>query len=189
MKNFYGFLWVSVLLFQGAAFASPVSKESTRTYDVQGETIEQILQSIQQNGIEESDGTVCAAHTEWNIHWDLQYFPKSESACGLNSYKVSVDTEYQFPHLATQNISSPVGFQWQRFMEALTLHEKGHHDLGLQAASDIEGMFEHLGDFPNCKELELSANKEAQKIIRAYRKKEKIYDEETQHGKTQGAVL
>ena len=190
MRSFFFMSLCTAMLWSIPAFSKPALQEKTEFYDIQGTTTKQLLQAIVENGFEEKDGSICAAHTDWRVNWDLKYFPQGDQACALTDFKVSVTAEYLLPQFSNiENAPADLKQKWQTFIHALTFHEQGHKDLAVQAAGDIEAAFKNLPPESNCNELRQSANAEAEKIIRGYRKKEKQYDIDTDHGKTQGAVL
>ena len=79
--------------------------------------------------------------------------------------------------------------KFNAYYAALLLHEKGHKESGVLAATEIEETLLSLPEKSNCDELEVIANKKARNIIRKFNKKDIVYDYKTQHGETQGAVI
>lgn len=79
--------------------------------------------------------------------------------------------------------------EWNRFLEAVWRHERGHARHGLAARRDAERILRNLGVFPSCEELEASANTAIDQVFNKWRARDRAYDRETNHGASQGATL
>ena len=75
------------------------------------------------------------------------------------------------------------------YLIALRQHELGHFELAKDAAEGIDAEIRALPAMPTCKQLEMVANERGNRLLKEVRRKEKQYDADTQHGKTQGAWL
>ena len=75
------------------------------------------------------------------------------------------------------------------YLIALRQHELGHFELAKDAAERIDAQIRTLPAMPTCKQLETAANERGNRQLEEVRRKEKQYDANTQHGKTQGAWL
>jgi predicted secreted Zn-dependent protease len=77
--------------------------------------------------------------------------------------------------------------QWQRYVAALTRHEQGHRQHGVDAAHEIDNAIGTLPPTGNCDALGTKANAAGSDIIRKYNQRDLDYDRDTRHGATQGA--
>ena len=75
------------------------------------------------------------------------------------------------------------------YLVALRQHELGHFELAKDAAERIDAAIRTLPAMASCKLLEAAANERGNRLLEEVRHKEKQYDADTQHGKTQGAWL
>ena len=75
-------------------------------------------------------------------------------------------------------------------MDSLIFHELGHADIARNARKEIQKTVDEkewvAKDEPALKKM---LAKHCQTIVEDYRKKEDEYDADTDHGRTQGAVL
>jgi predicted secreted Zn-dependent protease len=74
-------------------------------------------------------------------------------------------------------------------MSALKVHEKGHADIGRDAARAVEQRLRELGSFPDCPLLEAAVKEAGNGVIAEFSKRELGYDLRTAHGVTQGATF
>jgi predicted secreted Zn-dependent protease len=79
--------------------------------------------------------------------------------------------------------------EWDRFIGALWVHERGHAEHGIRAANDIKAKLEGLPPEANCEAAGARANAAAQEILAQYAGIDVDYDRQTEGGKTQGASL
>ena len=126
------------------------------------------------------------AHTRWHVQWRFRW-TEGAGGCRFTSVNVDLRTEITLPRL---NGASPQqAALFERFMPALREHETGHHRIAQEAARAIDARLRGMPAMDTCPALEAQANREAERILERYREKERQYDRDTGHGKTQGAWL
>ena len=86
-------------------------------------------------------------------------------------------------------VGSDIRSSFDKYYKALLKHEKEHKNSGLYAARDIEKEILSLGAFNNCQKLEKIANNKGKNIIEKYNKRDKDYDQRTDHGRTEGVNI
>jgi predicted secreted Zn-dependent protease len=74
-------------------------------------------------------------------------------------------------------------------MEKLITHEEGHASLAEVGAQSVYETIVALPASPTCEALGEAANAAAQEKMDELKKRQQAYDDETGHGKTQGAVF
>jgi len=74
-------------------------------------------------------------------------------------------------------------------MAALVHHETGHREMALQTAEALVREVNAILPAPTCLELDREIKRVCNKRIDWFRKETEAYDEGTEHGATQGAVL
>ncbi len=79
--------------------------------------------------------------------------------------------------------------RWRRYLDALWVHESGHRDNGLRAASEIGELPPKLPLAVTCEVAEAAANAAAREVLARYRAQDEQYDDDTRHGQEQGAVF
>ncbi|BDX06187.1 DUF922 domain-containing protein [Planctobacterium marinum] len=127
--------------------------------------------------------------TQWSIN-PLYRFRQLSGSCYVSQHLVELNIVMTLPELLPQSQASEAQIQqFNRFYEALLVHEEGHKALGVKAANEVD---EYLG-MPNisetCETLQIRVNEEISALIQKYKQLNEQYDVETQHGKTQGAVV
>ena len=93
------------------------------------------------------------------------------------------------PKLAASHKKKDIEKKFNTYYSALLLHEKGHKESGVLAATEIENILLSLPEKSNCDELGAIAKQKAKNIIRKFKKKDIVYDYKTDHGRTQGAEI
>lgn len=136
--------------------AEPTIRVVTKYYEISGTSVRALKKQMKRRG---PNGYW--AYTKWYVRWS--------SDC-----KVELKITYTYPKLRDPNsVPLPVRQKFQTMVEKLTLHEKGHGQHGIEAASEISAA--------HCKK--------AKKIIQKWAAQDKRYDAETRHGITQGVRL
>ncbi|HEX5600830.1 MAG TPA: DUF922 domain-containing Zn-dependent protease [Hyphomicrobiaceae bacterium] len=164
------------------------AQETIKYYDVRGSTIEELRREVYSRGPYDSTGQRFAGWAEWRIRWwfDREQVPQG---CKISRAVTETDIEYTLPRWVDADNAQPeLRERWNRFLEALTLHEQGHGELARALAAEIEFAIRNLPPEPTCEELDRKVNELANRMILEDRTQE-AYDLVTGHGQTQGAVF
>src|SRR5690606_7711506 len=164
------------------------AQETIKDYDVRGSTIEELRREVYSRGPYDSTGQRFAGWAEWRIRWwfDREQVPQG---CKVSRAVTETDIEYTLPRwVEAANAPEELRETWNRFVEALTVHEQGHGDLARALAAEIEFAIRNLPPEPTCEELDRKVNELANRMILEDRTQE-AYDLATGHGQTQGAVF
>lgn len=171
-----------------AYLGSSRALETIKYYDVRGSSIEELRRDVFTRGPYDSSGRRFAGWAEWRIQWrfDRKEIPQG---CAIANAVVEAHVNYTLPRWVDAD-DTPIELQdtWNRFLEALTLHEQGHGQLARELASEIEFAIKSLPPEPTCDELDRSVNVLANRMIREDKSQE-AYDLATGHGRTQGAAF
>lgn len=125
--------------------------------------------------------------TKWYVKWNYRWFEQPDGRCKITSVTTKYTSSIKLPQLAGADSAQEQAFN--NYLSALRTHELGHYDIGKQAADVIDNGIASLPEMSSCKELEATANGLGNQVLDEYRAKEKQYDADTGHGKTQGAWL
>jgi predicted secreted Zn-dependent protease len=79
--------------------------------------------------------------------------------------------------------------EWNQYLIALRLHEVGHQQHGIDAATEVLQRLDSFPSYASCKSLETAAQTAAQAIIQQFNQRDVAYDRTTKYGYTQGAVF
>lgn len=173
----------------GPPLPEPVVRESTRHYTLRGATIEQLERQIGMRGVPHPSGLRMAAGTSWYVEWTYPY-SKAFGVCGTGPITTTITITTRLPKWnPPPDVSNEMIARWNAYLAALQLHEKGHRDIGVQAARAVAKQLATLAPQRSCEQMEQVADVEAERVIAEARSVELRYDQSTNHGATQGARL
>ncbi len=188
--------WASVLLgasliclvLISGAWGQPSLRISTHPYTITGTTATELRQQMNRFGPMGQSGRRFDAYTKWYIQWRFRYAGDGR-VCRITQLTLNTDITYTMPRWMNVN-QAPQSLQrhWQRYYQALKLHEDGHANHGKAATQEIWQQLPRLAQ-ATCDQLEQLTNQTAQAIINRYAEKDREYDRQTDHGRTQGAVF
>lgn len=127
------------------------------------------------------------AETNWQIKYkyNSQYNVK---LCKVDTVSVDLDVEYIMPQVSN-SVPAKIKHKFKRFYKKLLTHEQTHKNNGLKAAKEIERKIRAKSQEKNCDILNSKIKKMADSIISKYARLDRLYDERTQHGRSEGLVV
>lgn len=173
------------------AFAQRVDiQERIEFYGIQGRTPEQLVREMQTKGPPSAfGGPGYFARAEQYFTWDLS-FDVDDGVCEIDSYSVNVDMLYTLPKWTDQERGrSRLVKYWEQFEKNVFTHEQGHGDIALEVGVDISKAIAAIGPAETCDELISQAEPSIEAVMKNANARQRSYDKETQHGKTQGAFF
>lgn len=126
-------------------------------------------------------------YTEWYVKWSWRHRFEADGRCRITSVDVALTGSMLLPRLTGGTVRQNTVFD--RYLTSLREHEEGHRRIAQEAARDIERTLLSLPEYPDCRRLEAEANARARARLDEHVEREKSYDRDTGHGRTQGAVL
>jgi predicted secreted Zn-dependent protease len=170
--------------------ATPRAKvtEKFNLYEIDGSTPDELRAQMKRNGTTWNDGKVYAALTTW----DIRYHYEIKSLNGryyLDSITTDVDIVFHLPRLVPQKASEQLAASWNDYLTHLKTHEYGHRDIAVGIGEEIYQVLSSLGSAPSRKELDETATKLVRAKFQQLKQAQVDYDQETHHGKLQGAIL
>ena len=177
------------LLGMAAPAAAEVSEKlDTVYYEVRAETRHNLLALLNEASPVRVNGKVFHAYTSWNVQWRFYWYEQADGRCAITRTHTDLTGEITLPRLAGST-DRPLHEDFQGYAAALRTHELGHYQIGKEAARAIDLALQRLPQMASCKELERVANRSAREILDSHTARERQYDIDTGHGKTQGAWL
>lgn len=156
-------------------------------YQVTGATVDELRAQMDQLGRTDEFGHHWDAYTEWRVNWSYPYSTTGNN-CTTGPVQVQVEITFIFPQWNTpDSASQDLIDKWDAYVAALRLHEDGHRKIAIEAGCEILQAMNALSTYSSCSELEQAANAVGENILEQYRQQETTYDQNTNHGATQGA--
>ncbi len=169
-------------------FADPKVNEEFSYFLIYPDNPSEIASELSKHSPIKENGKTYKGHTEWNVDWNY-WWQTENGECKLNKVKTKVTVIYTMPKLAASHNTNNIKERFDKYYSALLLHEKGHKESGVLAATEIEKILLNLPSKLDCKQLESTVDIKAKNIIRKYNKRDIVYDYKTNHGRTQGAEI
>jgi predicted secreted Zn-dependent protease len=167
----------------------PVSEE---LYSVTGGSISEVIASIQagmMSGFTGYGGQRFAAYAGVNIYYDYEVNSSLFGDCRVNKIKVTTRPYMKVPQWKSSgSFEASMLPNWLRYITALRVHEDGHIEIGLAAASSFAAYFTYPNTVKakNCRELDALVRQIYDTEMAKATQENVDYDKRTGHGKTQG---
>ncbi|MBW8882718.1 MAG: DUF922 domain-containing protein [Asticcacaulis sp.] len=148
-------------------------------YDVPGADTASVVAFLQAHGpIDSHDQWRGDARTDWHIDWR---WPPGQNGCDTAHVQVTFSGKVLLPRLTDARRMRPdVARAWQHYFDALVVHESGHLRHAYQHMNEVADAVRRQ----NC----AGANAAGMSVIRTLADYDAVYDRETVHGRSQGAV-
>jgi predicted secreted Zn-dependent protease len=170
---------------QGVPPGMTTTAEEVR-YEVFGTTPTELRQSMRDRGPLEQ-GRRWDGYTNWRVGWTYRYAMRS-GTCEITEVEVAYSSRVVLPEWrAPSGTSVDLRRDWNRYLAALRTHEEGHVRIGADAAREILAGIGAL-TAPSCTDMSARADRLGHRTLDEFRARQRAYDAETGHGRTQGAV-
>ena len=172
----------------GAAVAEPPAglevDQADLFYDVLGGTSGQILESLRSEA-----GDVRKDHfaeARWKVNYRYDSRRNAVGSCRVTRVNVWLDLRTIMPRWrAPKATPTSLRQKWQTFDAALKTHERGHNDIVVKVAGEFTEALRTLKG--PCDDLEGRAQQLLTEYIARGDALNSRYDDETRHGRDQGA--
>lgn len=189
LKAVVSLFFVCLLLVPDISGANVLSREHIAHYEVKPVENGSLLHSLRASSPIERNGRTYYGKTEWTVIPDFRYH-ESYGLCRIKDVLVRLQVRFILPRISVDyELPGPDRARFDHFYKALHEHEKGHQELGQQAAQEIYELLKKMGPYGYCFELEKAAKTKIGDIIKKYEKLNQEYDKQTDFGRTQGAVI
>ena len=154
-------------------------------YVVEGDSTPRIIQSMRTRRYFEHN-----AYTEWYVRWGYSFLTEPDE-CRLRHFDVRVEIRFTLPQWEKSgNSTKAMSSEWNRYINAVVVHEHGHAQLGLDAGEEMQKrVSSQKWSAPNAKALRKKIDALCEQVVKKYRDREVVYDRKTDHGRIQGARL
>jgi predicted secreted Zn-dependent protease len=166
---------------------SPVVNEKTEYYEVCGNCEKDVQSELREKCIKVANGERYDSITNWKVKWDYGHTRASET-CTAEFFVVTVDIVYRLPKwVRTGEVAQTLAEKWDRYMENLMIHEKGHRDRAVASAVELTRLVAEMPPARTCAELDRVVNTLCRARLDKLIEVQKKYDDDTCHGVLQGA--
>lgn len=172
------------------AFPKPVVHVNYDYYPVSGSTVSALQSQMDEFGpMSELEQRHYIADVNWHVRWTYDY-AMTDRGCAVTSATGSVEVMFRLPWWnVPSDASGSVVTAWNQFLGALQVHENGHMDHGVAAATNVIQTLKTFPAYDSCPALVEAANATTREIIQHYNQQDVAYDNMTHHGLTQGAIF
>ena len=161
----------------------------TTFYDATGTTPREWLVSARRGAAAAGVRVPYLANTSWTAGWSYPSSRVTSFGCGAQNPQVGLRIRFSMPRLlADSAVSTEDRMEWLRFMHSLWAHEEGHALRGVHAAAEIRDSLQRI-HAESCTALSPVLSAAAGRVIEKYTLLQARYDERTQHGARQGALI
>lgn len=166
--------------------ARVVTTAQQQPYAVEGATAEELLRSMVARAPESQDGTYFGLTvTELSFRYRHR---RTDAGCALNDVHIDLAVRVALPAWTPgPGAGYDLRRDWARFTSNLRRHEDRHRTLAESGADRIRAALDGL-EARTCAAVDAEAQRRAEQIQRETDAAHRRYDDETGHGRTQGAV-
>jgi predicted secreted Zn-dependent protease len=156
------------------------------TYPVRARTLLEADAQIAAHADAHHDAT---AWTSWSLSWRHETAP-DVAGCRVRRPRLRLKLTVTTPRLLhPRRLPADQRATWDRYLEALVVHEQGHVDLAVTGAERLLASLRALPPAATCSEVQRAAHKTADLQIAATEAEQEAWDKLTDHGRLQGATL
>jgi predicted secreted Zn-dependent protease len=161
---------------------------TTNHYLVTGSTLREIRQSINRLRPGGEKATADAV-TDWNIRWQTRV-SSADGEFRVTSLTTTTTIAITMPSWrAPTNAAPSVMQKWVSYYSALQKHELNHAQSGMRAAEELRKRVGEIGPDADPNRLQQRVQALADAVIEEFKKRDKDFDRETNHGRKDGASL
>jgi len=167
----------------------PLVTERYEYYDVHGSCESDLQCELKKKGVAWGDGKRYESLTSWYVSWKYGYINDTQT-CSADSFHVTVDIVFRYPKwMQTEDAPRPLADKWDNYMKHLIVHENGHRDMAVEAATDLTRTVSEMSPAHTCAEVDRAVRILSRARMNKLNDDERHYDEATHHGATQGAIF
>ena len=164
-------------------------RQDVTQYEVTGTSVPELRASIHTRARLQPDGTSFAGYTRWSLSWRYSQLAMGAGGCAPRGVDVELELAVRYPLWTdSANASASLRREWQRYLAALKAHEANHAAIAIKGANRLARELKTISA-PNCGSVRLEAQARAAAVLSSIREENRLYDETTRRGATEGASL
>lgn len=182
-----------LLVVAFVAKAEVIVDEQQRSYVMDGSGYPELAKQLETHRAPQADGDSARSHglTEVGIETRYELHPRADGRCGLAHIQVRIHLIQTLPEWkparppSDETLAARVG----QMLLGLRLHETGHRRHALMAAASIDRKLAALSVAESCARARRAADRVVARELLKLQIDEQRYDQATDSGRKQGAVL
>ena len=113
------------------------------------------------------------------------------TGCRLKGLEVKLDSVVRLPRWISPEEEPPAKLvaAWNDLLAALTVHEDGHRQLGLEAAHELVAKLRDIDEKQDCQLLDREARRALFQVTLQHSIRDRAYERRTRNGAAQGVKL
>lgn len=164
----------------------PLITEKYEYHEICGCSEKDLHCDLTQKAIRCDDGKKYDSVTKWKVTWDYDY-NRSAQTCFADSFRLMVDIIVHLPKWVSMGDAPQfLVDKWDSYIANLTLHENGHRDRVLDAATELVQAVAELPPARTCADLDRKVQTLCRVRMQKLVEEQKEYDTITKHGHAQG---
>ena len=164
----------------GGSAINPMAQMKVAYYDVSGTTPVDLGKEIRSKG---PDGWWGSAHTRLSFTLTPR---ESKDGCVAAEARAAADSVVRLPRWVNRHeAGTAVQQHFDREFRSLEYHERGHVQISLDAARELERAILAIPPQPTCQMLTAEAKKRDRELQLRHRDRQESYDLQTNHGMLQ----
>jgi predicted secreted Zn-dependent protease len=165
----------------GGSAVYPSASMKNEFYDIRGTTTEALRREIAAKGPEGRWWGTASTSFSFRITTRT-----TANGCAVDTVRAAADSTVRLPRWANRaEAPAQVQDQWDGYLRSLELHERGHVQISLDAAKDLERTLREIPEQPSCSLVEAEAKRRSSAVNSRLRDRQVGYDAETDHGRKQ----
>ncbi len=158
----------------------------TKTYNIEGQTSQQLRKQMQERGPIDLYGVRRFGECRWKVWWD---WPDQNKLLHVKVYARATLTFPKWEESDGSESSDPeLRKKWENFLTRMRAHERQHLHHLIKLLPNVRDQI-NAAALTNPALTRKQANKIAQTVLRKIRQLDRDYDLRTQNGKLEGVVL
>ncbi len=178
-----------VLLYSNSVIANSAINTHFEYYDISPKTKYDIKSELQQRTPIINESIKFHGSTIWQVEWNISW-KETNGICYLDSSKAKLNVLFKMPRISSNfSATNAVIDVFNKYYEALLMHEKGHMNNGIKALKDIKVLLSNFNSFSDCQVLNEAVKNAITNVVGKYKRQDIAYDTQTKHGKLQGVSI
>jgi len=165
----------------GGTAVNPSTTYANEYYDIRGITFPDLQREIQAKGPEGKWWGTASTR----LRFEIKMKP-SAGGCAIDSAHAMADSTVRLPRWVNRHDGDRRTQElWDGAFRSLDLHERGHVQISLQIAQDLERALREIPPAASCEDVVAQAKARGEALNKRERDRQVSYDRETNHGLTQ----